>query len=109
MFCSWGGSEQGYMGSTEWLEEHLSLLGARTVAHLNVDIAIIDNYNLLAVGSPLLHQLMIDSARNVPAPDPALNFTTLLDHWKGRRTFTGSLVGAGFSGSVSDHAPFYQR
>ena len=41
LFCSWGASEQGYMGATEWIEEHLSLLGARAVAHMNVDIAVV--------------------------------------------------------------------
>lgn len=69
----------------------------------------VHNYNLLAVASPLLHRAMADASRQIDAPDPANNFSTLYDHWSGRRNFNGDkLVGYGLS-SVSDHAPFYQR
>ena len=41
LFCSWGGSEQGFIGVTEWVEEYLHLLSSRAVAYLNVDIAVV--------------------------------------------------------------------
>ena len=44
LFCSWGGSEQGFTGVTEWVEEHLALLGSRAIAYLNVDIAVVRHF-----------------------------------------------------------------
>lgn len=68
----------------------------------------VHNYNLLAVASPLLHQLMSEAADHVPAPHKHSNMS-LLELWRERNRFTGDkLVGYGLS-SVSDHAPFYQR
>lgn len=112
------------------MEEHLSILGARAVAHMNVDIAVVienfekilserkesienqfilrqvHNYNLLAVASPLLHKVMADAAANIPAPH---GNRSLLNMWTERKRFTKEkLIGYGLS-SVSDHAPFYQR
>ncbi|MGH0179820.1 UNVERIFIED_CONTAM: hypothetical protein FKN15_015401 [Acipenser sinensis] len=40
VFCSWGAEEHGLIGSTEWVEELVKILGTRAVAYLNVDIAV---------------------------------------------------------------------
>ena len=47
MFASWGAGEHGYMGSMEWIEEFQTILTDRTVAHLNVDLAVIHTFNML--------------------------------------------------------------
>ena len=47
LFASWGAGEHGYMGSMEWIEEFQTILSDRTVAHLNVDLAVIHTFNML--------------------------------------------------------------
>lgn len=105
LFCSWGGSEQGFTGVTEWVEEHLALLGSRAIAYLNVDIAVESAYNLAVSATPVLHQVIIEGTKNVKAPNST---TTLYEFWTTRRRFTRDLISLGLS-SVSDQAPFYQR
>ena len=65
MFASWGCGEFGYYGSTELVEEHITLLGGRAVAYLNVDLAIIYTYNLLVVATPLLQNITAEAAKQV--------------------------------------------
>lgn len=40
IFASWGAEEYGLIGSTEWVEEHAKILSQRTVAYLNIDVAV---------------------------------------------------------------------
>ena len=47
VFASWGAGEHGYMGSLEWIEEFQTILSDRTVAHVNVDLAVIHTFNML--------------------------------------------------------------
>nr|XP_011719060.1 N-acetylated-alpha-linked acidic dipeptidase-like protein isoform X4 [Macaca nemestrina] len=42
MFASWGAEEFGLIGSTEFTEEFFNKLQERTVAYINVDIAVFD-------------------------------------------------------------------
>jgi len=106
LFCSWGGSEQGFIGVTEWVEEYLHLLSSRAVAYLNVDIAVMNAYNFAAAATPVLHELMKEGAKHVGAPnEPSMS---LYEMWSTRRRFTKELITVSLS-SVSDHAPFYQR
>ena len=65
MFASWGSGEFGYYGATELVEEYITLLGGRTVAYLNVDLAIIYTYNLFVVATPLMQQVTVDAAKQV--------------------------------------------
>jgi len=129
LFCSWGGSEQGFTGVTEWVEEYITLLGARTVAYLNVDIAVVSSfslqfpiellwtlgflhlsqeyaYNLAISASPVLHQVVIEAANHVEAPNNSS--MSLYELWSTRRRFSKELISVSLS-SVSDQAPFYQR
>merc|ERR550534_1365004 len=106
LFCSWGGSEQGFTGVTEWVEEYITLLGARTVAYLNVDIAVEYAYNLAISASPVLHQVVIEAANHVEAPNNSS--MSLYELWSTRRRFSKELISVSLS-SVSDQAPFYQR
>ncbi|XP_037076335.1 anionic trypsin-1-like [Pollicipes pollicipes] len=63
VFASWGSGEFGYYGATELVEEYIHLIGGRTVAYLNVDLAIIYTYNLMVVASPLMHHVTVEAAR----------------------------------------------
>lgn len=49
IFASWGAEEYGLIGSTEWVEEHAKVLSQRTVAYLNIDVAV--NGELFRAGS----------------------------------------------------------
>lgn len=40
VFCSWGAEEFGLIGSTEWTQQFSKVLSQRSVAYLNVDIAV---------------------------------------------------------------------
>ncbi|XP_029645786.1 N-acetylated-alpha-linked acidic dipeptidase 2 isoform X3 [Octopus sinensis] len=109
VFCSWGGEEQGLIGSTEWVEEHMKELYERGVAYLNVDYAL-DFYEKLSINtSPLLQDVMYKSAKKVPNPSPHHNGTTLYDNWKHQYP-EGDEPKVSYSlGSGSDMATFYQR
>ena len=40
MFCSWGAEEYGLIGSVEYVQEYVKVLGARIVSYLNLDVAV---------------------------------------------------------------------
>ncbi|KAF0296232.1 putative N-acetylated-alpha-linked acidic dipeptidase [Amphibalanus amphitrite] len=105
VFASWGSGEFGYYGATELVEEFITLIGGRTVAYLNVDLAIIYTYNLFVVATPLLQNVTAEAAKQVAAPDPSLGFSSLYDHWRSREK--GDLFSYNL-GSPSEHWSFYQ-
>ncbi|XP_037074919.1 proclotting enzyme-like [Pollicipes pollicipes] len=63
VFASWGSGEFGYYGATELVEEYIHLIGGRTMAYLNVDLAIIYTYSLMVVASPLMHRVTVEAAK----------------------------------------------
>ena len=65
VFGSWGAGEYGFFGTTEYVEEYLKVFEARAVAHLNVDLAIIQTYNLLVSATPLLHKVIKEATKKV--------------------------------------------
>ena len=75
VFASWGSGEFGYYGATELVEEFITLIGGRTVAYLNVDLAIIYTYNLFVVATPLLQNVTAEAAKQVTTarPPPTLS------------------------------------
>ncbi|MGH0181030.1 UNVERIFIED_CONTAM: hypothetical protein FKN15_005786 [Acipenser sinensis] len=84
VFCSWGAEEHGLIGSTEWVEELVKILGTRAVAYLNVDIAVEGNTTLMASGTPNLYKLLHESAKKVENPNPdeiANGRKTVFDTW----------------------------
>lgn len=114
VFCSWGGEEQGLIGSTEWVEEHMKVLFNRGVAYLNMDYAVDYTYKLDVYTSPLLEDAMYKAAKQIPNPDPLSSQKTLYDIWKLRTTGSDensdSTPEISYSlGSGSDMATFYQR
>ncbi|XP_050693224.1 putative N-acetylated-alpha-linked acidic dipeptidase isoform X2 [Eriocheir sinensis] len=109
IFGSWGAGEFGFFGATEMVEEYLKSLEHRAVAYLNVDIAVIQTYNLVVSATPLLHKAITEAAKRAPAPDPSLGYKTLWDHWTQRgRPAAPDAIDYNL-GSTSEHAPFYQR
>ncbi|CAF1519018.1 unnamed protein product, partial [Rotaria sordida] len=40
MFCSWDAEEYGLIGSVEYVQEYVKVLGARIISYLNVDLAV---------------------------------------------------------------------
>ncbi|XP_054752801.2 N-acetylated-alpha-linked acidic dipeptidase 2-like [Lytechinus pictus] len=79
VFCSWGAEEFGMFGSVEWTEEFGNILMERTVAYVNLDIAVADTYVLYASASPNLRQVIYEATKRVPDPDPSDNRTTVYD------------------------------
>lgn len=47
------------------MEEYVKLLERRAVAILNVDLAVVDTYNLIVSASPLLHKVFKQATKKV--------------------------------------------
>ncbi|XP_047486608.1 putative N-acetylated-alpha-linked acidic dipeptidase [Penaeus chinensis] len=88
VFCAWGAEEYGLVGSLEWTEQFGKQLADRAVAYLNVDMAIEGNYTLRTKSAPLLYQVIYESARRIPNPDPEeakAGRLTVYDTWALRK------------------------
>ncbi|XP_042222207.1 N-acetylated-alpha-linked acidic dipeptidase 2-like [Homarus americanus] len=88
VFCGWGAEEYGIVASVEWTEQFGKQLSDRTIAYLNVDMAIEGNYTLRTQSTPLLTDAIFQSAQRIPNPDPvelAAGRKTVYDTWKARR------------------------
>ncbi|XP_063840762.1 glutamate carboxypeptidase 2-like [Scylla paramamosain] len=109
VFGSWGAGEFGFFGATEMVEEYLKTFENRAVAYLNVDIAVIQTYNLVVSATPMLHRIIKEAAKRSPAPDPSLGYSNLWDHWTQRERPAAPDAIDYNLGSTSEHAPFYQR
>ncbi|CAF1148812.1 unnamed protein product [Rotaria sp. Silwood1] len=72
MFCSWGAEEYGLIGSVEYVEEYVKVLGARIVSYLNLDVAVDGFYKVDVKASPMLFDAIVEAGKMVPsAYDPA--------------------------------------
>ncbi|CAF0745500.1 unnamed protein product [Adineta steineri] len=80
MFCSWGAEEFGLIGSVEYVEEYVKVLGARIISYLNIDIAVEGNYKLRVNTSPLLFDIVIEASKMVPSAYD-LAGQTVYDRW----------------------------
>ncbi|XP_062901848.1 inactive N-acetylated-alpha-linked acidic dipeptidase-like protein 2 isoform X2 [Mobula hypostoma] len=60
LFCSWGGSTFGNIGSYEWAEEMEHILQNNAVAYINLFKPVVGNRSLNTVASPSLRQLATD-------------------------------------------------
>ncbi|CAF1172104.1 unnamed protein product [Adineta steineri] len=80
MFCSWGAEEYGLIGSVEYVEEYVKVLGARIISYLNVDIAVEGNYKLRVNTSPLLFDIIIEASKMVPSAYDHVD-QTVYDKW----------------------------
>ena len=122
--ASWDAEEEGLIGSTEWVEDHASLL-ANAVAYFNTDVAV-SGPAFTASAVPSLKQFVREVTREVPSPAGG----TVYEQWKHaqeasreRRGVISSVLGSqahpnpsmstdvrvGDLGSGSDYTPFIQH
>ncbi|KAK2768393.1 hypothetical protein FQN54_000248 [Arachnomyces sp. PD_36] len=89
VFASWDGEEYGLIGSTEWVEEHLSWLSAKTVAYLNVDMSTSGN-TFKTAANPLLNTAIYEATGLVLSPNQTVKGQTVRDLWDGSIRTMGS-------------------
>lgn len=109
IFGSWGAEEFGLIGSAEYTEEYFTKLSERTVAYINVDIAVFGNATLGVSGMPSLQNVIFKATKQVSAP--GLDSTSVYDNWiqYANRTSPahGPIPRVGYlTGAGSDYAAF---
>ncbi|XP_028270381.1 aminopeptidase NAALADL1 [Parambassis ranga] len=109
IFGSWGAEEFGLIGSAEYTEQYFTMLSERTVAYINVDIAVFANATLRASGMPSVQDVIFTATKQVDAP--GLDSTSVYDNWIrfANRTSPahGVIPSVGYlSGAGSDYAAF---
>lgn len=103
VFCSWGAEEHGLIGSTEWVEEHVSKLQNRAVMYLNTD-SCTKGPILKVEASPLLWGAVTKLTKLMPG---VAEGKTLFDEWEDyHKYFNRSKPKVDLTGSGSDHAAF---
>ncbi|HEY1768036.1 MAG TPA: M28 family metallopeptidase [Terracidiphilus sp.] len=115
VFCSWDAEEEGLIGSTEWVEQHMAELN-QAVAYFNTDVGV-SGPDFTASAVPSLKQFIRDLTHDVPSPIDG----TVFEQWRvhrandeTRRTVGASIlnpseVRVGDLGSGSDYTPFLQH
>lgn len=109
IFGSWGAEEFGLIGSAEYTEQYFAKLSERTVAYINVDIAVFANATLRASGMPSVQNVIFKAAKQVNAA--GLDSTSVYDNWIKHSNRTspehGLIPSMGYlSGAGSDYAAF---
>uniref|UniRef100_A0A8C6UWM6 N-acetylated alpha-linked acidic dipeptidase like 2 n=1 Tax=Neogobius melanostomus TaxID=47308 RepID=A0A8C6UWM6_9GOBI len=78
VFCSWGGSALGHIGSYEWGKENTVVLQSSAVAYISLDSPVRGTETLRAMASPSLLQLTSDIHRVRVSPrQPGANVSSL--------------------------------
>ncbi len=115
LFCSWDAEEEGLIGSTEWVEQHMAELN-RAVAYFNMDVAV-SGPDFSASAVPSLKQFIRDLTRDIPSPIEG----TVFQQWRlhraseethrtvGAPVLNSDEVNVGDLGSGSDYTPFLQH
>jgi N-acetylated-alpha-linked acidic dipeptidase len=117
LFCSWDAEEEGLIGSTEWVEQHVQALD-HAVAYFNMDVAV-SGPEFTASAVPSLKQFIREVAQAVPNP----NGGTVYAEWMHNRgkpgaedhrasnapVQSGSDARVNDLGSGSDFTPFLQH
>lgn len=114
VFCAWDGEEQGLLGSTEWVEDHLQELQQKAVVYLNSDG---NGRGFLGVGgSHTLEKFFNEVALSVPDPETDTNVLArlrarIISHdGANAPTLDGErFVHISALGSGSDYSPFLQH
>ncbi|KAG8626363.1 hypothetical protein KVT40_005308 [Elsinoe batatas] len=95
-FFSWDAKEYNMIGSTEYVEEHLTFLRDHTVGYLNVDAGV-SGENFRAAASPLYGKILKHVLDRVGAPGANKSYQAL---WDENESKIAGLTGAG------DFVPF---
>ncbi|XP_069118842.1 N-acetylated-alpha-linked acidic dipeptidase 2-like [Argopecten irradians] len=111
IFCSWDAEEYGVLGSYEWVEQYVKNLAVRSVAYINLDMAMTGNFSFGPSGTPLMYHATYEATKKVinPNPETGDELRTVYDKWL--RTYPRSdqsKPAFGVLGSSSDHAAFVQ-
>ncbi|XP_059161670.1 putative N-acetylated-alpha-linked acidic dipeptidase [Physella acuta] len=107
VFCSWDAEEFGLIGSTEWIESNLKIVGARVVAYLNVETAALGTFTMQVATSPLLQDALYAAAKQIPSPEK--EFKTLYDLWLAKSDKNLEPRLSYSLGGGSSYAAFYQQ
>ena len=103
VFANWAAEEFGIVGSTEYVEANEAMLGASTVAYINLDMAAMGP-NLRMSVSPTLRSIAAGAAQSVPQAGGEAD-QTAYDLWSQH----GTKEPFGDLGGGSDHVPFVGR
>ncbi|KAL0979845.1 hypothetical protein UPYG_G00190570 [Umbra pygmaea] len=109
IFGSWGAEEFGLIGSTEYTEEYYSKLSERSVAYINVDIAVFANATLRASGSPSAQSVILKASKQVKTPgsDSISVYDNWIRYFNRTSPTYGVIPNVGFlTGAGSDYAGF---
>jgi len=115
VFCSWDAEEEGLIGSTEWVEQHMAQLN-NAVAYFNVDVAVAGP-DFSAAAVPSLKQFVRELTRQVPSPASGSVYQQWrLEHPESEEHRASDAppidegeVHVGDLGSGSDFTPFLQH
>ncbi len=115
VYAAWDAEEPGLLGSTEWVEEHATELGAKVAVYVNSDS---NGRGFLAVGgSHSLEAFINQVARDVEDPQKQI---PVIERARAARILHGSAaereaarqrldLAIGALGSGSDYSPFLQH
>ena len=113
LFCSWDAEEEGLIGSTEWVEQHVEPL-EHAVAYFNIDVGV-SGPNFSAAAVPSLKRFERQIAQSVPSPSGG----SVYDAWRNAHAEgnehrpsnapSDGDVRVGDLGSGSDFTPFLQH
>ncbi|XP_059193509.1 aminopeptidase NAALADL1-like [Centropristis striata] len=111
VFGSWGAEEFRITGSTEYTEQYFTKLSERTVAYINVDIAVLGDAAYRAAAIPSLQNVIFKATKQVNTP--GLDSISLYETWKKYSSRTSPAHGhipkmGSVSISLSDYAAFVQ-
>lgn len=73
VFASWTGGEYGNIGATEWLESYPSSLSMKAFAYINLDGIVTGNNGFKVAASPLLHNLIERTLKEVNMPTESVS------------------------------------
>ncbi|XP_059193512.1 aminopeptidase NAALADL1-like [Centropristis striata] len=109
IFGSWGAEEFRITGSTEYAEQYFTKLSERTVAYINMDLAVLGDASIKGTGIPSLQNVIFKATKQVDTP--GLDSISLYENWKRFSSRTspahGHIPRVGYlSGSLSDFAAF---
>jgi len=116
IYAAWDGEEQGLLGSTEWVETHLSELRRHAVAYINSDSN--DRGFLDVAGSHTLERFVTEVARDVTDPQRGVS---VLERLRARQLVDAETaeerqairdrkrMKLAALGSGSDYTPFLQH
>jgi len=107
VLASWGAEEQGIIGSTEFVEDYMTLLQEKMVAYINVDVAAADQKDFSPAATPNFRPLLERAAKQ--ASGPLNEYSSLYKQWKAvslEKFPDLSSPKIGDLGSGSDYAAF---